>query len=241
VPGAVLVLLRDVSEAHEAARLRDDLTHLLLHDLRNPLSNVMLALQLLSPDDGPRHDHGQLRLLNIARDSAEQLLQMTNTLLDISRLEEGQVPLRRQVVNLVALVQQATERVAPLAADRQIRIERVAPPALPVVWLDRDLMLRVIQNLLVNALKYSPRRTVVRVELGVDAATVRIAVHDQGIGIAAQYHDAIFRKYMQMGEHRGGSGLGLYLSKLVVEAHGGTIGVISAAGSGSSFVVALPC
>lgn len=241
VPGSVLLLLRDVSEAHDAARLRDDLTHLLLHDLRNPLANVMLALRLLSHDDDMQRDHDQVRLLNIARDSAEQLLQMTNTLLDISRLEEGQLPLRRQVVDLVALVQQAVERVAPLAADRQIRVDRDLMPNLPIVRLDRDLMLRVVQNLLINALKYSPRRTVVRVELGVDAATVRIAVHDQGIGIAAQYHDAIFRKYTQVGEHRGGSGLGLYLSKLVVEAHGGTIGVISAAGRGSSFVVTLPC
>jgi len=241
VPGAVLLLFRDVSEAHEAARLRDDLTHLLLHDLRNPLANVMLALRLLSHDHGQQCDHDQVRLLNIARDGAEQLLQMTNTLLDINRLEEGQVPLRRQVVDLGALVQQAIERVAPLAADRQIRVERDVLPTLPIVRLDRDLMLRVVQNLLINALRYSPRQTVVRVEVSADAALVRIAVHDQGIGIAAHHHDAIFRKYTQIGEHRGGSGLGLYLSKLVVDAHGGTIGVISAAGRGSTFVVTLPC
>ena len=121
------------------------------------------------------------------------------------------------------------------------RVERDVLPTLPIVRLDRDLMLRVVQNLLINALRYSPRQTVVRVEVSADTTLVRIAVHDQGIGIAAHHHDAIFRKYTQIGEHRGGSGLGLYLSKLVVDAHGGTIGVISAAGRGSTFVVTLPC
>ncbi|MEP7187799.1 MAG: HAMP domain-containing sensor histidine kinase, partial [Roseiflexaceae bacterium] len=193
----------------------------------------------------------------IAYNSAVQMLDMINALLDISRLESGRLPLELKPCPVRPLVDRAVERLALLAQERNMLIQYDISDELAHVLADGDLIVRVIQNLLGNALKFSGRGSTVLMRAlvagdqakhaPVDAESVlasgdfvSIAVVDCGVGIAPEDQEMIFAKFGQVGERRGGSGLGLTFCKLVVEAHGGQIWVESKLGEGSTFFFTLP-
>ncbi|HMO58291.1 MAG TPA: GAF domain-containing protein [Roseiflexaceae bacterium] len=250
--GGALVMLRDITEAKEAERLRHDLTHMIVHDLRSPLSNVMASIDLLTKGVSGELNKEQLNILSIAGTSAVQMLDMINMLLDISRLEAGRMPLNLAIRNPADLIAHATRQLAALATDRKIVIQHDIAPDLPQLMLDGNLVTRVLQNLLANALKFSGRNSIVLVRAftsdlhgherqnGSPPAAVTIAVSDRGVGIAPQDLDKIFTKFGQVGERRGGSGLGLTFCKLAIEAHGGMIWVESSPGNGSTFFFCVP-
>lgn len=257
-PAGALLVLHDVTDAKEAERLRQDLTNMIVHDLRSPLASVMAGIELLMRGVSGDLNGGQRNVLNIAYASATQMLEMVNTLLDISRLEDGRMPLERRPCPLPPLVARARERLASLAHDRSITVEEDLPALLPPIYADEELIVRVLQNLLANAIKFSGRGSTVRVRAwvleelpsrpagdgvggdGVQPPLVCFAVSDQGVGIAPKDIDKIFAKFGQVGERRGGTGLGLTFCKLVTEAHTGLIWVESTVGRGSTFFVALP-
>jgi signal transduction histidine kinase/putative methionine-R-sulfoxide reductase with GAF domain len=253
-PAGALLVLHDVTEAKEAERLRQDLTNMIVHDLRSPLASVMAGIDLLMRGISGELNNNQRNVLNIAYTSATQMLEMVNTLLDISRLEDGRMPLERRPCPLPPLMARARERLASLAHDRSITIEEELSPSLPLIYADEELIVRVVQNLLANAIKFSGRGSTVRLRAwileelpdadgageGVQPPLVCFAVSDQGVGIAPKDIDKIFAKFSQVGERRGGTGLGLTFCKLVTAAHDGLIWVESTLGRGSSFFVALP-
>lgn len=243
----VLLVLRDISEAKEAERLRQDLTNMIIHDLRSPLSSVMASIELLMRGISGELNASQRHVLNIASTSSVQMLDMVNTLLDISRLEDGHMPLDLGEVRVTPLVERAADRLVSLARERNVRIESDLAPDLPLVRADPELVVRVLQNLLANAIKFSSRGARVRFhafaqrKADVDSQPMLcIAVSDQGVGIARKDQEKIFAKFGQVGERRGGSGLGLTFCKLAVEAHGGDIWVESTPGTGSTFFFTLP-
>ena len=261
--GGALLVLRDITEAKESERLRQDLTHMIVHDLRSPLSSVMAAIDLLIKGVSGELNTTQRSVLNIAYASSLQMLEMINTLLDISRLEAGRMPLELEICAVRPLVERAAEQLTSLAQERNMAIQSDIPADLPLVRADSELIVRVLQNLLDNALKFSGRgcTVLVRAFTGTradpDAADVHphaepeaqptpaagfvtVAVSDCGIGIAPQDQEKIFAKFGQVGERRGGTGLGLTFCKLVVEAHGGAIWVESTLGVGSTFFFTLP-
>jgi signal transduction histidine kinase len=245
--GGVLIVLRDISDTKESERLRQDLTNMIVHDLRSPLSSVMASVDMMMRGVTGELNPGQLHVLKIANESSEQMLSMINTLLDISRLEVGGMPLYLQEVDICAAVDRAAQQLQSLALDRGVEIVCDCPDDLPPICVDEQLVMRVVQNLVSNAIKFSSRgkRVEVSVRLQADEAApqhahLAVAVQDQGVGIAPQYLDKIFAKFGQVGERRGGTGLGLTFCKLVVEAHGGRIGVESVLNVGSRFVFTLP-
>ncbi len=264
--GGALLVLRDITDAKEAERLRQDLTNMIVHDLRSPLSSVMASIELLTRGISGQLNTSQHNVLEIAYASALQMLEMVNTLLDISRLEAGRMPLELQVCAVRPLVDRAAERLISLAQDRQITINVDVAPDLALVRADNELIVRVLQNLLGNALKFSGRGSTVQVRvfegpwsLEIAAGNghtpvgenngegylpagpaVTLAIRDQGIGIALKDQEKIFTKFGQVGERRGGTGLGLTFCKLVVETHGGRIWVESMPGEGSTFFFTLP-
>jgi len=251
--GGALLVLRDITEAKESERLRQDLTNMIVHDLRSPLSSVMASIELLVKGIAGEVASTQRNVLNIAYSSAVQMLEMINALLDISRLESGRMPLNRQPHMLRSLIERAVERLASLAHERNVLIQYDIPADLPEVLADADLMTRVVQNLVGNALKFSgrdstvllraylaPSRVALQEATDAPGSWVTLAVMDCGVGIAPQDQGKIFAKFSQVGEKRDGSGLGLTFCKLVVEAHGGQIWVESTLGEGSTFFVTLP-
>jgi signal transduction histidine kinase len=238
-PTGALLVLRDISEAKEAERLRQDLANMIVHDLRSPLASIIASLEMLGQSLGDTASVAQQHVLRIARTSAAQMLDMVDTMLDISRLEDGQLLLTMAPAQVVVLVELAISQLEGLAGERGVLMQADIAPDLPSVRVDAELIVRVIQNLLANAIKFSARGSTVLVRAEGGPA-VRVQVIDRGIGITPADQERIFAKFSQVGERRGGVGLGLTFCKLAVEAHGGEITVQSAPSQGSVFTFTLP-
>jgi GAF domain-containing protein/nitrogen-specific signal transduction histidine kinase len=155
--GGALLVLRDITEAKESERLRQDLTNMIVHDLRSPLSSVMASIELMTKGVAGALPAQQQNVLRIAYNSSVQMLEMINALLDISRLESGRLPLELERCPVRPLVDRAVERLASLAQERNMLIQCDIPDGLADVMADDDLIVRVLQNLLGNALKFSGR------------------------------------------------------------------------------------
>jgi signal transduction histidine kinase/transcriptional regulator with GAF, ATPase, and Fis domain len=241
--GGALLVLRDITEARELERLRQDLTHMIVHDLRSPLSSVMASIELLMRGVSGPLTGNQHHVLGIANTSSLQMLEMINTLLDISRLEAGRMPLTPAPCELPPLLTRAAEQLSSLAHEKRIAVQLEFDADLPAAQADSGLVVRVVQNLLANALKFSGRDSTVLLRATARQAPepcLLISVSDQGVGIAPKDREKIFAKFGQVGERRGGTGLGLTFCKLVVENHGGQIWVESTPGRGSTFFFTLP-
>jgi signal transduction histidine kinase len=239
----ILLMLRDITAAKEAERLRQDLTSMMVHDLRSPLASIITSVDMILRETFGETNRRQREILAIASTSAEHLLNLVNLLLDISRLESGKMPLNCAPKLAHDLVCQAIERMAIISQNKSVAVVYEPPPAPLAVFADGDLVLRVLQNLLDNALKFSRRQSRVFVSLRLSASGdhVHIAVRDEGPGIHPRDREKIFVKFGQAQNRlAGGSGLGLTFCKLVVEAHGGTIGVESRLDRGSTFFFTLP-
>jgi signal transduction histidine kinase len=258
--GAILTINRDItkreraeaalreSERQLAAQyrrleelegLRDNLVHMLVHDLRSPLTAIRANLDLIQLDAADALNPELVESITETRTAAIRMTDMVGDVLDVSRMEAGQLPLERAEVDLGAL---AAEAVASVGASERARLEQ--PPGSVQVLCDANVIRRVIANLVANAMKFTPAagQIVVRVEPG--AAGHKVSVVDSGSGIAPEYHEKIFEKFGQAEASRAGaqrsSGLGLTFCKLAVEAHGGRIGVESVIGKGSTFWFTLP-
>jgi len=241
-----LLVFRDLTEERELARMREELTHMLVHDLRSPLSALMGSVDMVEIGLAGRGLHDIEDLLKLARRSADRMLRMVNDLLDIGRLESGQMPLRIRPTDIGTLFSEAVNRVLPLATMGRVDVQVEVASELPQPAVDADLIGRVLNNLLDNAIKFTPSNGTVRLWARLDPeqpTMMRLGVSDTGPGIPVEEQSRLFRKFQQAASTSGrrvGSGLGLAFCKLAVEAHGGRIWVESEPGKGSTFVMQLP-
>jgi PAS domain S-box-containing protein len=263
-----LLLFQDISKERELAQLRDDLMGMLVHDLRAPLTAIMNGIMMVRRGLGGPVSDQQHELLTIAYQSSQTMLEMVNTLLDISKMEQGRMPLNYEPISPYALVDEPIDRLRASAADNGVALRQELPVGLPLIEADREKVVRMLQNLLDNAIKFSSEND--EVTLGVahvqtdengvkhnkntPASAIPFTlpelppnewmifwVSDQGIGIAAQYHNRIFEKFGQIrGRKSRGTGLGLTFCKLAAESHGGQIWLESEEHIGSTFALALP-
>ena len=220
-------------------RLRDDLTHMVVHDLRNPLAVIWNFLDILEFHEAHKLSASTQTLVTVARRSAEDLLNMIGSILDVSKMGAGEMKLHREPCDLDALTRAVLATTQPLPGNRTVTLD--APESSLTVPADVGLIRRVLQNLLSNALKYTPAGGDVRIVVTSSRGEIRVAVTDTGPGIAPEYHQRIFEKFGQVEDrtNRLGTGLGLAFCKLAIEAHGGRIGVESEVGKGSTFWLAL--
>lgn len=227
----------NLAKLQELERLRDALTHMVVHDLRSPLAAIMLSLDSLAM--APR-ETDRVKLLGMAQTSLRTMESMITGLLDVSRLEAGELVPQREECDAVTVAGQVVEVCRAGHPDRQIAIEATGEP--PVIKADRELLRRILTNLVGNALKFTRAGGMVTVTLSREGDGLRVGVADDGPGIEAKDHAKIFEKFGQVqGPHaRMGTGLGLTFCRLAVEAHGGRIGVTSAIGQGSTFWFVLP-
>ncbi len=231
-------LERQYQQLEELESLRDDLVHLIIHDFRSPLAGVYTYLELLQMLATDRGDSQESSAIAHALETLVRLREMTDLVLDVSRLEAGKMPVHRAPVELPILVTEALQLLGPDAIGRRVRVEGV-PPALEC---DAGLVRRILTNLIGNALKFSAPDTEVRVVLADDGSDAVVRVVDAGPGIAPEDRDRIFERFGQArgGARSRGSGLGLAFCKMAVEAHGGRIGFESEVGRGSTFWFTLP-
>jgi len=247
-----LAALRDVTEEIQLARLKEDMTRMVIHDLRSPLTVIKASLDMMALAHGGEGGESFARLLAMAQRGGDQLLRLVNDLLDISRLEEGQQRLAPEPAAARALLEEAAARLAPLLASAQIAVEIAADPGLPLLYVDRGLIERVLNNLLHNAIKFTPdggRISLWARPIGsanrpdLAPAAMLVGVSDTGPGIPAAEQSRLFEKFRRLDSTHGrwtGSGLGLSFCKLSVEQHGGRICVESQEGQGSTFMLTLP-
>ncbi len=240
-PGTVegrLLVLADVTERRQAERLREDLVGTLVHDLRNPLTVVRAAVDLIEMES-PGGAHAP-ELVMAARQASDRLLDLVRALLDVHGLETRRLPISRSRVEVAALVADAVGMQAPLARARELQLSTDVPAGLPAVSVDAALISRVLQNLLGNALKFTPAGGRVRVAARQEPEGVAVAVSDDGPGVAPGLRPRLFQAFAH-GEHLGrGTGLGLAFCRLAVEAHGGRIWAESDPGKGAAFSFTLP-
>ena len=232
-----------LTELSEAVRLRDEFLSVASHELKTPLTSLSLKLQSL---DGATHREPGTSVTRLAgkdlellRRQVRRLSVLVDDLLDVSRIRLGRLKLEPEPVNLTALVQEVVARF-DLEAERAVCALDVRVEPVTGTW-DRVRMEQVVSNLLSNALKYGAGQPI-RVQLEAQGERIRLTVEDRGIGIEPKVLGRIFGKFERgvSDRHYGGLGLGLYVTKQIVEAMGGTIQVTSEPGKGATFTVELP-
>lgn len=247
---AHLVVLRDITDQQRAEQMRNDLIRAMVHDLRNPLSGMLTALRTIEWLD----KQGQAPLTDIQRrsvertsDSAERMVHLVDNILDVSRLESGQMPIAPAAIAVDDLVEKVVDSQLMLATEKQLILTYDVESGLPPAWADGELLERILQNLLDNAIKFTPEEGHITVTARRDAREddsqptfIRVDVADTGPGIAPALQRRLFQKFVAGDEDDAGSGLGLAFCKLAVDAHGGNLWVESRLGEGATFTFTVP-
>jgi signal transduction histidine kinase len=222
-------------------KTRDDLTHMIVHDLRSPLTIVTGYVGVLKQIATAKLGASEVECVTEALRGTDDMRDMITTLLDVGRLEAGEMPLNLETIDLSELAGKVVSRFGPVAGKRTLCCDPLPEPAL--VQCDSDVIRRVIANLINNAIKYTQPDGNILVDIEIHDATVILNVMDDGPGIPAVQHQHIFEKFGQTesgSQHRHSSGIGLAFCRMAIEAHGGKIGVVSELGRGSTFSFSLP-
>jgi PAS domain S-box-containing protein len=227
----------DITSAKNAEALREDLTRTLVHDLRSPLMAIGASLQLLEDESVDRAERAAA--IHTAQRSAAKLRGLVDSVLDIERLEHGGLPLERRWTSIEVLVDEILALAESAASARRIVLRKEIEAALPV-WADPALLQRTIENVVGNALKFTPEGGQVQVRARARDGGVRFEVEDSGPGIPGSVAPRLFQKFSSGRGPGTGSGLGLAFCRLVVEAHGGRIFVERTSAEGTVIAFTLP-
>lgn len=239
-----LIALRDVTEERLLESMREDLTRTMVHDLRNPLSNIFTSLQVVIDDVVDEGGSDPNPMLDIALRNAERMLKLLNNILDVNRLESNSMPINYSAVNMPGLVTEIFQTQSSIASQKKLTLDNAIASELPTAWADVALIERVLQNLVDNAIKFTPPEGTIRVSAHMahtnGARRMQVCVSDSGPGIPPDLQARLFQKFVTGRNRARGSGLGLAFCKLVVEAHEGNIWVESEPGHGTTFHFTLP-
>ena len=242
-PSGAVVVLHDVTELRRLERVRQDFVANVSHEFKTPLTAIQgFAETLLAGAlDDPNNNR---RFLEIIRDHAARLARLTDDLLKLARIEAGKLEIEFSSVGLTELIEGCAETTLLKASRKQITLEIEIPPGLPAVRGDSSLLRDVLQNLLDNAIQYTPVGGKIQVTASAGAREAVITVSDTGIGIPLAEQERIFERFYRADAARsreaGGTGLGLSIAKHIVEAHAGRLWVESTVGSGSQFSFSVP-
>jgi NtrC-family two-component system sensor histidine kinase KinB len=235
-------VFRDISERKELDRMREDLTAMIYHDLRSPMSNIISSLDMLGNMIPAPYREDLRPILQIANRSVERMQRLTSSLLDINLLEAGNVVSDRKAVAATDLLREACESVQAAVDSRQQTLETEVDPHVKTVLVDADMIRRVIINLLENAAKFTPNQGRLRAGIQKSGSLVLFFIEDSGPGIPSEDRERIFEKFVRLhsGTRVRGMGLGLAFCRLAVQAHGGKIWMETHEQPGSRFVFTLP-
>ena len=238
----VVASVSDVTRQYELQQTKNDVISLVSHEMRTPLTAIQGMTELLANYDLPTH---RRREMNLAiNDEVKRLTRMISEYLDITRLESGATAMRTAAVRVDALLERTLLLLDPVAAKRRIELTRHFCPDLPPVLADPDLLSRAFENLVSNAIKYSPENTVVTISTAVEEDYVAVEVGDRGYGIPPADLARIFEKFYRVPRvedaETPGTGLGLAFVREIAELHRGSVSVRSDVGRGSTFTLRLP-
>lgn len=248
-PLRIIGIHQDISDRKDVAQMKDEFISVVSHELRTPLTSIHGSLKLLSTGRlGELNFQGQ-QMLDIAVRNTQRLSQLINDILDLERLESGKLQANKQWCNTPDLVNQALETLQTTAQERAIKMEVFLSPTLVAnhgdrIWADPLQIVQVLTNLLSNAIKFSTPQNSVQVFIRANMKFVLFEVQDYGRGIPTEKLEAIFERFQQVDasdtRRKGGTGLGLTISRQIIEHHGGKIWVKSVVGCGSLFSFTIP-
>jgi signal transduction histidine kinase len=232
----------DVSERREVERLKKEFVATVSHELRTPLTSIRGSLTLLNVGAlGALPDQAK-KVVALAERNTIRLITLINDILDIEKIESGKLDMVLDTVPIASVVDRSVEAVKSFAEQQEIKLE--VKPSQSTVFADGDRLVQVIVNLLSNAVKFSPQGSTVTIAVEEIPNWIEVKVIDHGRGIPAKYKELLFQRFQQV-EHadskkKGGTGLGLAICKGIIEQHGGSIGVDSEEGKGSTFWFRIP-
>ncbi|HEY3874140.1 MAG TPA: ATP-binding protein [Candidatus Kapabacteria bacterium] len=246
LPGAVayLLVVRDVSRAHELDRMRSDFVGMVSHELRTPLTAIRMSVDLLGEPTLGSLSEVQLQFVQAIREESERLLRIVNDLMDLSKIESGKFEVKRANVEIASFFDHLLLGFTAPLQETGIELVREIDPELQRVQADADRLKQVLVNLISNAMRYTPRGG--RITIGASYANdepgfARFFVRDTGAGIPAEFIPRIFQRFaIRSKDAKAGTGLGLAIAKEIVQAHGGTIEVQSTLGKGTEFSFTIP-
>jgi signal transduction histidine kinase len=241
--GFFLIVVFSLAMLRRSRERQEDLMAFVIHDLRAPLGNMLTALDMLQTRDTAENQNSTWReLINLGLSSGQRMLNLVDSLLDLSRLESGKLEVQREAVLITHLFAESIAQVVLTAEFKQVTIHQSVDSAGTAAYADPSLTQRVLVNLLNNAIKFSPQAGTIILQAATDQKDeVIIAVRDEGAGIPVEWQQRVFAKYGQVsGGQSGGSGLGLTFCKLAVEAQDGRIWLESDTGSGTTIHFSLP-
>ena len=226
----------------ELEQTKHDLTHMIVHDMRGPLSSLISNLNLLLDEAPPPAREMQEKLLKNSLLTGQRIMTMLEAMLDVQRIEAGRMPVELQPMYIDQIIDEAVQSVRPLLHKGRVQIDTNTSQPASLVMLDRELVTRLVNNLLFNAIKFSPDGGRIGLWTQITPKWVIINVADQGPGIPKEHREHIFEKYTQLepGGHRKGLGLGLAFCKMAASAMGGSIWIEEMSNAGALFRCALP-
>ncbi len=229
----------------ELEAMKDSLTHMIVHDLNNPLTAMVGLLFIMKMQFEDKFNEDQKRSFDIAFAAGQDLKMMIGNLLDVNKMEEGKIVLRRENFRMADIAREVAEQLRIVAKTDEKTIPLEVAEGMPEMYADRDIIKRVIANITNNAIKYTPPGGSITINISYDKEVdgFRVMVKDTGDGIPKDYLGKIFDKFVQVESNKKaktGRGLGLTFCRMAVEAHGGKIWVESELGHGSTFIFTLP-
>jgi signal transduction histidine kinase len=226
----------------EANRLKTEFVSMVSHELRTPLTSIQGYAELLLEEERIGEAHRES--LTAVKKNSDRMLGLINDLLDLSRMEAGRLDLHRTSLDLAGLIAEVAGSLRPLIETKRQRLRLDLGEALPAVWADADRVTQILTNLISNAHKYTLAEGSITVGARRDDGFVRVDVSDTGIGLSPEDQAQLFTKFFRAHnlsiQAGAGTGLGLVITRLLVELHGGRITVRSAPGQGSTFSFSLP-
>jgi signal transduction histidine kinase len=214
------------------------------HDLRNPLSSIRGLAELMRENAAGSLTDEQMEIVQTIHAASQSMLQLVNELLDVATIEAGHLKLAKEPTKIADLVKRSVHLNGIEAAKKSTRVEMVNKTKNPAIDVDRNKMRQVVDNLINNAVKYSPRGSLITVQINADESSAGFSVKDNGPGIPDNERHKLFKDYGRLSAQPTGgeksTGLGLAICRNIVEAHGGTIGADNIPGHGCEFVVRLP-
>lgn len=236
-----LFLYHDISREKSIDRMKSEFIAVASHELRTPMTSIKGSVDLILSGFAGEITADSQELLEIAQKSCDRLVRLINDILDLAKIEAGQVKLHLVPMDLTDIVEHAIRGVKSLADQGEVALHIERAPDLPQVEVDKDRIEQVVTNLLSNAIKFAPAKSIVTVDLRPENGWVQCSVIDRGPGIAEADLPKVFGKFQQVGaKKKGGTGLGLAITQALIAEHHGKIWVESTVGQGTRFIFRLP-
>ncbi len=245
----VALWFEDVTRQREAEQAKSDFTAQIVHDLRGPLSGIQGTLEFVLSQDGSKLDAMNADLLSEARHESERMMSLINEIMDFSKIQSGSFTVEQEPVRVAGLLKRAVRSLQSVAGRDEVFLLSAHGRDIPQIIGSVEKLTQAVINLISNSLKFTPKKGLISVgaqivRKGEHPEAIVITVTDSGMGIKSAELQQIWDKYKQSGNKSirggGGTGLGLYIVKQVVEAHGGEVTVASVEGVGTSMVLRLP-